>query len=227
MVGLGSIRVREVERPAVADFGPAHARDAAAAQADGAARHKPEPRDTAVLLRPLESELEAEADAEDRPPALEPLAQLFVVAALAQPRHRRARRADAGEHGDVGAGDVVCDLGAEPAERDLDRAHIARPVSADRGVHIVPLVDGTPSPERAAAAPSARPTALNAASATWCGSRPVASTWMPPRAACARLPSMCPAIPGSCSSRSSAYGRPPRSTDARARASSIGTSALP
>src|SRR5262245_58562361 len=63
MVGLGGVRVREVERPPVADVGPPHARDAAAAQADGAARHEAEPRDAAVLLRPVEGELEAEADA--------------------------------------------------------------------------------------------------------------------------------------------------------------------
>src|SRR5207248_779321 len=156
------------------------------------------------LLRPVERELEPEADAKDRPPSFEPLAQSLVVPARAEAGHGGPRRADAGKHGDVGGRDVAGDRYAEAAQRDLDGTHVAGAVAADRDVHIVPFVDGTPSPAFATASPSARPTALNAASATWWASRPVASTWMPARAACARLASMCAARPGSWSRRSSA-----------------------
>ena len=70
------------------------------------------------------------------------------------------------------------------------------------------MVDGSPAPSGRTAARSARPTALNAASATWCASRPDASTLIEARAACAKLASMCVAIPGSSSSFSSAFGTP-------------------
>src|SRR4051794_38724747 len=219
--------MREVERASVLDVGPADAWDASLAQPRRAPRHEAESLHASVLLRPVERQLEAEADAQDRCARVEPRAQRVVVAARAQTVHRRARRADAGQHCEVCAADVVGDRRAEPAERDLDGAHVPGAVAADRDVHRRPFVDGTPVPEVATAAASARPTALNAASATWCASCPDASTWMFARAACARLVSMCAAIPGSHSRRSSAYGRPPRSTAARASASSIGTTALP
>src|SRR5690348_12612103 len=221
------IRVREVEGPAVVHVSPAHARDAPRADALGAPGDEAEARHAAALVRPVERQLQSETDPEDRPPRAEALPQRDVVATAAQAGQRRRRRAHAGEHGDICAGDIRDHVDAVPAERKLDRAHVARAVLADRRVHIVPLVEGRPSPSARTALRSARPTALNAASATWCSSRPVASTWIAARAACARLASMWPARPGSRSSASSAWGRPPRSTAARASASSIGTTASP
>src|SRR5258705_7338037 len=76
---LRCIRVREVERAALVDLRPAHARDASCLQARGASRDEAEPVDAAVLLRPVERELQAEADPEDRLLLLEPLAQRKVV----------------------------------------------------------------------------------------------------------------------------------------------------
>ena len=53
-------------------------------------------------------------------------------------------RADARQHGEVGAGDVVDELGAEPAQRDLDRADVPGAVVADGDLHSSPFVDGMP-----------------------------------------------------------------------------------
>src|SRR5258708_3048335 len=163
---LRGVRVREVERAALVDVGPAHARDASFQQARRAARDETEPGDAVVLVRPVERELQAETDPEDRPVLLEPLAQHDVVRALAEARHRGARRADARQHCEISCADVGGDLGAEPAERDLHGAHVAGAVAADRDVHRIPFVDGMPAPAGATAIARARPTALNAASAT-------------------------------------------------------------
>ncbi len=57
--------------------------------------------------------------------------------------HRRACGADARKHRQVRRFDVVDDLGTEPAERELHRAHVARSVTADCDVHRTPLVDGS------------------------------------------------------------------------------------
>src|SRR4051794_9063945 len=221
------IRMGEVERAAAADLRPAHAGHTAFLDAHRAARNETEPLHPAVLPRPFERQLQAEADAEHRAPRRDAGTQRLVMAAVAQPRHRRARRSDPGKHRKVGGGDVRDDRCSEPLERELDRTDVAGPVLADRDPHRTPFVDGRPAPSRATATRSARPTALNAASATWCASRPEASTWIEARAACARVESMCTAIPGSASSVSSAWARPPRSTAARASASSIGTTASP
>ena len=160
-------------------------------------------------------------------PAGDARPQRLVVAALAQAGHRGARRADAGQDGEIGSRDVVDELGAEPVERERDRAHVAGAVLADRDLHSRPFVDGSPSPSRATATRSARPTALNAASATWCASRPDASTWIDARAACARLESMCAGEPRVGLERQLGV-RPPAEIDGgRASASSIGTTASP
>src|SRR5262245_34944997 len=225
---LGRERVREVERaPETVDAGPADARDASFAQAHRAAGHDAEPLDAAVLLGLVERELETEADAEDRTVVGDAHAQRLVEAAPAKSVHRRAGRADSRQDGEIRAGDVVREARTEPRERDLDRTCVAGAVVADRDSHTTPFVEGMPSLSRLAATRSARPTALNAASATWCSSRPTDSTWIAIRAACAMLDSTWPASPGSSSSFSSAAGRPPRSTAARASASSIGTTASP
>ena len=100
------------------------------------------------------------------------------MAALAQPVHRGARRADAGKNSEVGRAHV-CRLGdSEPGEREPHAAHVAGAVLADRDVHSTPFVDGSPAPSVRTAARNARPTALNAASATWCASRPDALPWI-------------------------------------------------
>src|SRR5579862_3328279 len=223
----GGIRVREVERAAIVDLGPAHPRHASLADPLCAAEEQAEAWDAPVLLRPLERELQAEADSENRTTVVEALSQRLVVTARAEPVHRGAGAADARQHREVRAADVVREARAQPRERQRDRAQVAGAVLADGDVHSTPFVDGNPALSLRTAARSARPTALNAASATWCESRPVASTWIEARVACARLASMCSARPGSLSSRSSACGRPPRSTAARASASSIGTTASP
>ena len=59
--------------------------------------------------------------------------------------HRGAGRADAREHGEVGVGDVVDELGAEAAQRDLDRADVPGAVVADGDLHRIPFVDGMPA----------------------------------------------------------------------------------
>src|SRR5437763_7892310 len=225
---LRRVRMREVERLAQpVDVGPADARDAALAQAHRAAGDDAEPFHAAVLLRLVERELQPEADAEHGPAVVHSVAERVVEPAPAQAVHRRARRSNAGKHREVRSRDVAGQARAEARERDLDRARIPGAVVADRDIHMTPFVDGMPSPSRFTATRSARPTALNAASATWCSSRPLDSTWIAMRAACARLDSTCTARPGSRSSFSSAAGRPPRSTAARASASSIGTTASP
>ena len=123
-------------------------------------------------------------------------AQHLVEPLPPQLRHRRAGRADARQHREVGGRDVVDELGTEPAQRDLDRADVPGAVVADRDLHSRPFVDGIPDDSSRSAVRSARPTALYAASATWCASRPVASTWIASRPAWARLPKKCAGHPG-------------------------------
>ena len=202
-VGVGEVVVL------VADLRPTRsAARARASQADGPARKQPEPGDEAVLLGLDERQLQAEADPEHRPALGAAPPQRDVMTALAEARHGGTRRADARQHREVGLVGVVDHLGAEPAEGDLDRAHVAGSVIADRDPHSRPFVDGSPLPSRLTATRRARPSALKAASAVWWASRPEASTWIDARAACARLESMWPARPGSGSSFSSELGAP-------------------
>src|SRR5690348_8672903 len=220
-------RVREIEGVASVNLRPADPRHAARAQALGAAGNQPEPGHTTVLLRRLERELEAEADAENRPVGSEPLAERLVVAALPQAGHRGPCGTDAGQHGEIRVENVGRLLDAEPRECEPNAADIARAVLAHRDVHSTPFVDGMSADSIRTASPSARPSALNDASATWCASRPSAVTWIVARAACAKLDRTCAASPGSSASDSSACARPPRSTATRATASSMGTTAFP
>ncbi len=113
----------------------------------------------------LERELEPEADAEDRAAVGHARAQNLVESLTLQLVHRRACRADAREHGEVGTRHVVDELGAEPSQRDLDRADVPRAVVADADLHSFPFVDGIPLDSTRSAVFSARPTALYAASA--------------------------------------------------------------
>ena len=141
--------MREVEGAAVADLGPAHARHAALVEPQRPAGHEAEPVDAAVLVRPVERELQTQADAEHRASRRDARSQRLVVAALAQARHRGARRADARQDGEIGVSDVVDDPRAEALERELDRADVAGAVLADRDLHSRPFVDGSPAPSRA------------------------------------------------------------------------------
>src|SRR4051794_6312991 len=223
---LGGVRVREPVRGLV-HIRPADARHALGLDPHRAAGDEPETGDAAVLLALLERELQPEADAERR---LRARTEHVDEPAVAQALHRRARRADAGQHREVGGLHVVDQLGTEPCEGKLHRADVAGAVTADRNrlAHNTPFVEGSSaaSPTRLASR-SARPTALNAAPATWCESRPSALTCSVIRPACAKDSSTCRASPGSSASEISAPRRPPRSTAARASASSIGTTADP
>ena len=119
-------------------------------------------------------------------------------------------------------------VGAEPRERERDRADVAGAVVADRDVHSDALR------RRDAVALGAHGRAQRAADRLERGLGDVVrrrgrsprrgSRAAPPARG---SPSTCAASPGSRSSVSSAAGRPPRSTAARASASSIGTTASP
>src|SRR5581483_9864476 len=105
---LGGVGVREPVRLAARlDLRPADPRHAALPQPDGAAGNEAERGHAAVLLRLVESELQAEADAEDRALRAEPLPQRLVEAAGVQAGHRGGRRADPGEDGEVGDEELV------------------------------------------------------------------------------------------------------------------------
>src|SRR5262249_23017086 len=99
---LGRVGMREVERLAEAiDLGPPAPRDPTLAQPHRAAGDDPETAHAAVLLRLLESELEAEADAQHGQVVLDARAQDAVEPSAAQPLHRRTGAADAREHREV------------------------------------------------------------------------------------------------------------------------------
>ena len=154
-------------------------------------------------------------------------AQRDVVAACAQPGHRGARGADAGQDGEVGAGDVVDELGAEPLEGDLDRAHVAGSVVADRDLHSRPFVDGSPAPSgadsRAQRAADRLERGLGDVVRVAAGRLDVDRSARGLREAREHVRGH----PGLELELQLGAGRPPRSTAARASASSIGTTASP
>src|SRR4051794_30506298 len=136
----------EVERlPDRLDHRPAHPRHAALTEANRLAGKQTQSRDPAVLLTPLERELQPETDPEHGLPFGHARTKRLVVAALAQPGVRRPGGADAGKNGQVGTPHVLDELAAEPLERERDRADVARAVAAERDVHRSPFVDGSPS----------------------------------------------------------------------------------
>ena len=158
--------------------------------------------------------------------------------AASRPRSRRPaiaerRRADARQHREVGVAHgvgVVGDLRVAPRRANASSTErtLPAPYAQIATVHSRPFVDGSSAPSRRTASRSARPTALHAASATWCGSRPVALDVQRHarrlREALERVAREARDPPA----RSiSAPRRPPRSTAARASASSIGTTAEP
>ena len=93
--------------------------------------------------------------------------------------HRRARRADARQHGEVGAR-ATSSTSSAPRRRARSRPSgcSRRGSRRRRPSQRRPSSTGCPSLSARSATRSARPTALYAASAMWCASRPVASTWI-------------------------------------------------
>ena len=104
-----------------------------------------------------------------------------------RPVHRRARRADARQDREVGARDVVDELGAEARERELDRAHVARRRSGRSRPSQDPLgrrESGALGAKRGAQRAADR---LERRLGDVMRIRPVASTWMHMRPLSARL----------------------------------------
>ena len=146
---------------------PSRSRTRGPGAARGLERHRPPPSHQARA--------QAETDAEDRPVLREPRASAascprarspaIAARAIRRPAGRRGRRRGRRRRAPRRA-----------ARSGPDRAHVAGSVLADRNLHSRPFVDGSPAPSERTAARRRAPTALNAASATWCASRPEAST---------------------------------------------------
>ena len=129
----------------------------------------------AVLVAPLEQELEAQADPEQGPVIGDPRPDGRLEATAPQAGHGGTGGADAGDHERVGtfqgrgpAGHH--DVGSRGGERLLDAHEVAGPVVDDRDPRHprLPFVEGTAPARRgssATAARRARASALNAASA--------------------------------------------------------------
>ena len=153
------------------DLRPADARDPLSAETNCAAGDEAEPGDAVVLLTLVQRDLQSEADAEHGASRGGALTHRVVEPALAQACHRRAGGADPGKNRQIRVQNIRRRVGrdhlrAEPAERKLDRANVACAIATDRHVHRIPFVDGTSAPSCRSAVRSARPVALNAASAT-------------------------------------------------------------
>ena len=147
-------------------------------ETDGAAGQDPQGLG-AVLVAALEQQLEAEADAQERAIGVDPGPDRLEEAALAKPVHRRSGRADARDHQEVRVVDVVAgrraaDAGSGGRERLLDRHQVAGAVVHDDDARRIrarhpsdPFVEATPVRRGSGshAIRSARPSALNAASA--------------------------------------------------------------
>src|SRR2546425_12325033 len=217
---------------------PPHVRDAPRAHA---AHGPPQEAETLpALLALLEEKLHAHADAEHRPAGFSPLSQRLCQAALFEHPRGGAEMSDPGDDRERCLADSGCvarylRLRARALQCRADAAHVARTVVGQYNPHAAPFVERTPPPSRAHASPSARPSALNAASAMWWSSAPADSTcsvkppWSASRSsACgsrvrARPPTRSPRN----ASATSACGRRTRSTAALACASSIGSVAEP
>ncbi len=140
----------------------------------------------AVLVAAVEEELHPQADAQEGAVGGDPAPDRLHEPAPSQPFHRGPGRTDAGHHEGVGAGQVRLpvrqdDLGAGRAQGLVDAHEVAGAVvdDGDPGHPRLPFVEAAP-PRRgsgATATRSARPRALNAASATWWSLRPDARRW--------------------------------------------------
>src|SRR5581483_4687495 len=248
VVGNARERVGEVHVAAVepleeralsahAQLVPAHVGNTARTEALDTPREEAETR--ATLLARAEQELHSHADPEHRPARPDPGGERLVEPALAQAASRAARVSDAGDDGErrrLHLGGVLRDnrIAARTRQRRADAAQVARAVVGEHDPHSAPFVE-PPPPLGAHASRSARPTALNAASATWWSSSPAASTCSVSPASTANRSSACgssvsarpPTRSPRNASSTSACGRRTRSTAAVARASSIGTVAEP
>ena len=124
-----------------------------------------------------------DADAEQRPPSRDPLAQRIARPARARARRsrrdrrRRSRRAAPRA---TTAGSVVTAVSAPARARTRRRRCAGSPRRSRRGRRFTRSALRRPDAVAAGAhaAPSARPSALKAASATWWSSRPDAETWI-------------------------------------------------
>jgi hypothetical protein len=123
---LGSVGMGEVKGLSVRlDRSPADSRDPTRTKANGAAWEKCEARDSTILLRLVERELEPETDPERGATRCDPLPERIVEPPLAEAAHRALCRADPRQHSEIGCCDVtgarrdpsVC---AEALERDGD-----------------------------------------------------------------------------------------------------------
>jgi hypothetical protein len=154
----------------------------------------------AVLVAGLEQELQAEADAQERPAHRDPAQDRVDQPGPREPVHRRGGRADSRYHERIRGVEAVGvsgdrDASADRGESLVDGHEVARAIVHDRDPEpdcalervraarsrhpAAPFVEATPlrrgSIEQAARMARAR--ALNAASARWWSFRPVPRTW--------------------------------------------------
>src|SRR2546425_11579004 len=138
-----------------------------------APRQQPEALVAAVLRRLLEEQLVAEADAEDRPSLQGQLDHAPPQPTLRELFKGRRKRPHARQDHAIGVIELIGvsrqrRVGSDMEKSAVDRAHVAYTVVDDRDHPSRPLDEGTPGPPPAAIAwRSARPKALNVASATW------------------------------------------------------------
>ncbi len=136
-----------------------------------------EPLALTELLALGEEELVPEANPEERPPVVERGAERVEEAQRLEIAHGVVESAVAGQDKSAGVSDHARVLGhhgahAEAPQRFLDAAQVPPSVidNRDHVTYKLPFVERTPAMRglsRVASA-SARPTALNAASAMWC-----------------------------------------------------------
>ena len=130
--------VEERERAVVLDAVPSHVRNLATGwEAAHDTWNHVEPASLAELLARRKEELVPEADAEERPRAVERAAQGLDETARCEVRHRIVERAVAGQHDRVGVVDGARIFGhdgrnADALERLLHAAEIAAAVVDDR-----------------------------------------------------------------------------------------------
>src|SRR5450759_426472 len=199
------------------------------------------------LVAGVEEELEAQADAEARPAGSDPVTKRLEQAVFAQVIHCRPGgpntghddRVHVGESRRFGGHDNVGPNRCQGlADADHVRGAVIEDRDLDRATHpSVPLVEAGPwrRGSTVTAAHSARPSALKAASARWWSFRPRPLRLSVTPAARANDSSVCsisssgilPARLPLNGRSMTAYGRPPTSTTAVAKASSMGTAASP
>ena len=181
---MGEVDVRAVEtvedarRPGERELVPAHVRHGRRVELANTAGEQTQA--LAPLVALLEEDLEPDADAEHRPAGIDAVAQHSPRAAPAPRRRAPAWPTPAttasGARGDLRRIRRDDRLRARAGQRRADAAQIAGAVVGEHDLHASPFVDWTPPDAGAHASRSARPSALNAASATWWSSVPAAVT---------------------------------------------------